>query len=191
MKRVVFAGLFCIVGCTATDLFAPFIVPPEETQPVVGGLADLRPYIGRLQLCENVPIDRGLFMLASCGCGNWRVLFQPNDGSKQVQFPIAFFTNGEYQTTGEVAVYGLEEAKQIGFSGRVNQDAGTITGKAMSGLFRAHASAARGDGHAQPVDACILCHLGDDPVFPLPDTHPDRYKTNPRVCLDCHSANGM
>lgn len=188
MKRVYFIVLLGVVGC-GTDYFAPFITAPTEKDIVIGGIADLHPFIGRVQCNDNASSDMGLFMLASCGCGDWRVLVQPNNGAKQFQFPILFYSDGDYATSGEVAVYAVDG--QEGFSGRVDQDAGTVGGRVQNGFFRGFTSAARGDAHAQPVDACILCHLGDDPVFPLPDTHPQAYKTNPRICLDCHSANGQ
>ncbi len=188
LKRTAFVGLIFMMGC-GNDLFAPFIVAPAETDVVIGGISNLQPFFGTLQCSPESKTDNGVFLLASCGCGDWRVLFKPKNGGKQVQFPILFYSDGAYSPTGEVAVYGVDGDK--GFSGRVNQEAGTVSGKGMNGFFRTYASAARTDAHSQPVEACVLCHVGEDPIYPLPDTHPQDYKTNPNVCLNCHSANGI
>jgi len=187
-RRLLSMILFAFGGC-GTDP-ASFIVAPRETDAVSGGITNLQPYMGRLQSSANASSDMGQFMLASCGCGDWRVLLIPNDGNAKTQFPVTFYSNGDYQPTGEVAVYALDG--QTGFSGMVDQDAGTLSGRALNGSFRAFVSATRGgDVHAQPVDACVLCHLGDDPVLPLPDWHVTNYYDYPEVCLHCHSANGQ
>ncbi len=188
VKRVVFVGLIAFVGCGTTP--EGWITQPTETNLVIGGLNNLQPYFAKLQSPDRSLPDMGDFLLASCGCGDWRVLIRPTNGAPQVQFPVRFYSNGPYQPTGEVAVFGTDDDK--GFSGRLNQDSGQVAGNALNGAMAAYIDGLRSDPHVgQTVDACIMCHVGDDPIFPLPPTHPQKYKTNPRVCLECHSANGQ
>jgi hypothetical protein len=178
------SDILLIVGC---DVFTAFITLPDAALTIVpGGLSDTRPYFGKYRRADMPDADLGTFMLASCGCGDWRVLFKPDDGSPQTQFPIAFYTSGEYSPTGEIFVYGSEESNR--FSGSVNQDVGALDAHAEMLSSRYLAVAGRAAIQEQTVDACLLCHVGDDPIWPLPETHPQKYKTNPRVCLECHEA---
>ncbi|MFO0973399.1 MAG: hypothetical protein U1A27_08190 [Phycisphaerae bacterium] len=183
----------CTAGCGLVQdlqtLFLPITPPGSDMQLVIGGLSDLRPYFGGYSIAERPNEEAGQFLLGSCGCGDWRVLFQPYDGSGQTQFPVRFFSFGPYSTDTVVQAYGTEDNDEVLLD--VNQPGGLTGGRArFSGQIRA-ILAKRGDSHVgQPVDACILCHVGDDPIFPLPAWHPQKYKTNPRVCLECHSANG-
>jgi len=52
-------------------------------------------------------------------------------------------------------------------------------------------AAVRGEAHEQSEKAYGLCHIGDDSIFPLPPTHLQKYKTDPLLCLECHSVNGQ
>lgn len=187
-KLLWFMPLVIAVGC---NIFPEvFIAPPgTDLNPVLGGLSNTDPFFGRYRLANAPDVDMGDFLLASCGCGDWRVLFSPTDGGQKVQFPIQFYTAGEYSLSGDVLVHGVEDYKAAG--GTVHQDFGSFEGKAEIALAKYLMSAERSNAHLQPVDACGLCHIGEDSIFPLPPTHPQKYKTNPRVCFECHSANGQ
>jgi len=188
LKKALFVGLVVLVGCGTVP--QGWITQPTETSVVIGGISNLQPYFAKLQSVDRSLPDMGDFLLASCGCGDWRVLIRPNNGAPQIQFPVTFYTNGPYQPTGEVAVYGMNGDK--GFSGRLNQDTGVLGGNAVSGQMAAYIDGLRGDPHVnRTVDACIMCHVGDDPIFPLPSWHNTIYYSFPDVCLHCHSANGQ
>lgn len=188
IKKGVFLGLVALIGCGTVP--NNWITPPTETNVVVGGINNLQPYFGKLQSVDRSLPDMGDFLLASCGCGDWRVLIRPNNGDPQVQFPVRFFSNGVYDPNAEVAVYGTDEDKA--FSGRLKQDTGNLSGNVLSGQMAAFVDGARGDAHVgRTVDACIMCHVGDDPIFPLPSWHNTIYYSFPEVCLHCHSANGQ
>lgn len=176
-----------VVGCNVFPQFIPG--PPTDGTVVVGGISNTNPYFGRFRLANAPDVDMGLFMLASCGCGDWRVLFKPDDGSPQSQFPVQFYSTGEYVPTGRVVVQGTEDYKSV--FAEVDQDGGLCDGRAELALARYLMSADRQSAHDQSVDACGLCHIGEDSVYPLPPTHPQKYKTNPRVCFECHTVDGQ
>lgn len=185
MRKCLLGVLLIAVGC---GVFPTFSVPSADMTAVVGGLTDLRPYFGRAR-AGWLGSETGDFAVSSCGCGDWRALYRSDDGTRQTQLVVKFYSDGDYQANGSVALYGVTDGHVI--MGTVDQDAGDA-----NGLLQLHPdefifSVQRGTAHEQTVDACIMCHLGDNPVWPLPEQHPDRYKTNPRVCLECHSANGQ
>lgn len=177
-----------VVGC---NIFPSFVITPPSPNmnTVVGGLSNTDPFFGTYRLANAPNVVVGDFLLGSCGCGDWRVLFRPTDGGPQVQFPVQFYTNGEYSPFGDVLVHGSTDYNVAG--GMAHQDEGFFEGKAELALARYTMSGNRGDAHLLAVDACGMCHIGEDPIWPLPPTHPQKYKTNPRVCFECHSANGQ
>lgn len=191
MRRIAIALLLLVVGC---DVFSFPIQAPEGMDVVLGGLSNTQPYFGNYKKANFDPFQPssdGIFLLASCGCGDWRVLFKPDDGSQQVQFPVQFYTNGEYAPTGQVTVYGEDEATSRTVRGVVDQDGGSFDGKGESSDIFQNITAQRGDAHNQPVIACGMCHIGEDSIYPLPPSHPQKYKTDPLVCLECHTVNGQ
>jgi hypothetical protein len=157
---------------------------------VPGGMANTSPYFGeyRLASASSHGTELGDFLLASCGCGDWRVLFRPNDGSPKTTFPVQFYTSGEYSPMGPIDIYGKDGSNEA--AGTVDQDAGQFAGRSQTPAGQFVMEAVRGSAHTASVEACGLCHIGDDSVYPLPPTHPDKYKTNPLVCLECHTVNG-
>jgi len=181
--RVLLSGvLIVIVGC---GVLPAVITKPTNMATVPGGLGDVRPFFGNYKLAGLSDEGKGIFLLASCGCGDWRVLFKPSDGSAQESYPVQFYARGEYKTTGLVTVYGEEgDARTYG---TVDQDSGLFSGRAESAGVQKSIAAMRSSQHDQPVEACGLCHIGEDTIFPLPAWHPQKYKENPFVCLECHT----
>ncbi len=85
LRRSLFSILILFVGCNTGG--NQVLTPPMGLSPVVGGIADLRPYFGKFKgALDN---SEGDFLLATCGCGHWRVLMSTPDG-KQWQFPVRF-----------------------------------------------------------------------------------------------------
>lgn len=180
--------MVALVGC---NIVPAFITPPAANLKVIpGGIGDVRPYFGDLRLAEGDDLSEAAFLLASCGCGDWRVLVQPHDGGAQQQFPIKFYnTTGDYDDPSDVTVYGADGEIPAEFSGILQQLPGQLDARMTKGDARYSVSALRGEAHTT-VTACGMCHLGDDPIYPLPETHPKKYLTDPTVCLECHDAGG-
>lgn len=199
MKRIVIigSGILLVAGCPNTPDLLPFAIPAPaaDEQIVPGGITNLEPYFGKYKRYEDDE-EVGDFLLGSCGCGDWRVLFRDANGD-QTQFPVGFYTAGEYQPTGEILAFGEPDDATDAFSGMVNQDTGELTATARVGSLESGITAARTDIHAGggTVQACIMCHIGDDPIYPLDDTHPGNARRaeagRDDVCLECHSANGQ
>lgn len=190
MKRYVLCLVIATAGCDALPI--P-ILPPDGKIPVIGGISNTQPFLGTYKPAglnlSGAP--GGTFLLASCGCGDWRVLFKPDDGSAQEQFAVHFFSDGAYLPDTPVTVFGKNETTSRTIGGTVNQASGAFTGRAENLLRFQSISATRGNAHNLAVEACGLCHIGEDSIYPLPPTHPDKYKTNPLVCFDCHTVNGQ
>jgi hypothetical protein len=100
LPRLLLAILILFVGCSTVGT-APLTLP-TGLSPVVGGITDLRPYFGKFKAASDN--SEGDFLLAGCGCGDWRVLMSTADG-KQWQFPVRFYSTGDYQPTGDVKVF--------------------------------------------------------------------------------------
>lgn len=185
--RVLYLSVLIIaVGC---NLFPTPILPPAGLNIVPGGPANTNPYFGKLRTTQGTPI--GDFMLASCGCGDWRVLIEPSNGLARASFPVHFYTQGDYTADKMVTVYGEDEESGEALSAALNQLEGLTTGVYQPvGEMQSRFDATRGDSHNQPVEACGKCHIGEDTVYPLPSWHPQKYKTNPNVCFECHTVNG-
>jgi len=180
MKRFALFGLTTLVACNVL----PSVFPLEEPEgsAVIGGMADVRPLFGKT-IRPLTSEEVGAFMLATCGCGDWRVLMQNNDGT-QYQFPVHFFATGTYAPTGPVTVFGREESKAA--LGQVDQDDGVVSGHLDLNGERLGFSAQRGDSHALEIQACVLCHAGDNPISPRPPTHPV-YVPGVTDCFSCHT----
>jgi len=180
MKRYAIFGLTLILACNALPVIIPLTEPEGNT--VVGGIADVRPYFGRT-VRPLTSEEAGDFLLATCGCGEWRVLLQNDDGT-QYQFPVSFFANGDYSLSKPVTVFGSEEDKVA--LGEVDQEAGVVSGNVDLNRERLRFSAERGDSHALEIQACVLCHVGDNPIWPRPPTHPV-YVPGVTDCFSCHT----
>ncbi|HKQ47214.1 MAG TPA: hypothetical protein VJZ71_03985 [Phycisphaerae bacterium] len=187
MRQLLFGIVLIIVGCGVLPALSP---PPAHMTPVVGGISNTRPFLGNFKIA-GADASSGTFLLASCGCGDWRALFKPDDGSPQTQMVVLFYSNGAYTPTGEITVYGHDEATGRIVSGSADQDTGLFIGKSQTTVTLEDIAAQRGDAHDLSVVACGMCHIGDDAIYPLPPYHPDKYKTNPLVCLECHSVDGQ
>ncbi len=160
--------------------------PPPDARSVLGGITNTQPYFGRARRADDAG-EVGDFLLASCGCGDWRVLMTPDDGSPQVQLRVLFYTAGEYTPTGSVDVYGQEGEAMIG--GTLDQDTGALDARLQQQIARMRVSAQRGVQHSDSAKACVMCHVGDQPIWPQPPNHP-AFQTDPPDCLTCHSVNG-
>lgn len=177
------AGILLVLACDASNisaLFAP-TAPPAGTTIVAGGIASSQPFFGKLRDARGDEVGDAL--LATCGCGFWRVLAQMSDGS-QFQLTVQYYATSPYVPTGMVEVFGNEDGRTI--SGTVDQDAGVFDGDlyARDGIKTIRAQ--RGNSHEQAIQACVLCHVGDDPLFPRPPTHPP-YVPGQTDCFTCHT----
>lgn len=180
MKRCVLFGATLFVACNAVPSLVPLAVP--EGQRVTGGIADARPMFGKaIRPLDSVEV--GAFMLATCGCGDWRMLLQKTDGT-QYQLPVDFYADGEYIRSGPVAVFGQEESKAA--LGQVDQDTGIVAGDLDIDGERLQFSAQRGESHSLEIQACVMCHIGENPIWPRPPTHP-AYVPGVTDCFSCHT----
>lgn len=159
----------------------PTIQAPAGEAVVAGGITDQRPYFGQLK--GSGADDSTQFVLATCGCGEWKALVSEDNGGKQLEFDVRFYSAAPYVETGAVNVYGQENDN--GLTGTVDQDSGAASGNIKLGTLFAQFSAQRGTNHQDQAQACILCHTGDKPISPLAASHP-AYQTAPANCLDCH-----
>jgi hypothetical protein len=167
------------LACDVIPLIAP-IALPANLRVVPGGIADTRPRFGRTT--DAAGGERGSFLLATCGCGDWRMLIRDPDG-RPSQFPVHFYSSGEYQPTGDVIVFGREG--ELAALGTVNQDAGVTAGDLDISGARRRFDADRRETHEDNIEACVLCHIGDDPIWPQPASHIP-YVEGRTDCLDCH-----
>lgn len=180
MKRkwIWFTSVAALAAC---NVF-PAILPPDGGMiRVPGGIANTQPFFGRVE--DVFHRNLGKFLLATCGCGDWRMLLQYNDG-RQVQFPVEFFSEGPYVPMGPVSVYG----KQLTYegAGTVDQDSGDFSGIVEIDRVRQRALAWREDAHSLAIEACVLCHIGEDPIWPQPPNHP-QYVPGVTDCFQCHT----
>ena len=182
---------FVILGIFAiTAANAPLMLP-SGLSPVVGGIADQRPYFGKFKAAPDN--FEGDFLLATCGCGDWRVLMSTADG-KQWQFPVHFYSTGDYQPTGDVTVFGQTDTEAL--FGTVHQDAGLTDGLSDHNTIPLTFSATRGETHSNAASPCVKCHIADNPIWPQPPNHPSRcaggvttgcFTVDPPNCLSCHT----
>ena len=189
LRRSLFAILILFVGCSTVGA-APLTLPTGLSL-VVGGIADLRPYYGKFKAAPGN--SEGDFLLAGCGCGDWRVLMSTADG-KQWQFPVRFYSTGDYQPTGDVKVFGQSHTEAL--LGTVHQDTGLTDGLSDHNTIALKFSATRGETHSNVASVCVKCHIGDNPIRPQAPDHPSRcaggvttgcFTVDPPNCLSCHT----
>lgn len=169
-----------VAACNVT-YWLPVLAPPIDGTPVPGGIADTRPMFGKTRAADGAAI--GDFLLATCGCGDWRILIQDADG-RQAQCAVRFFAAGAYVSEGPIAFYGEEGALRV--AGTVDQTSGLATGDVDVDIFRRGFDAQRGEAHTDEIESCLLCHIGEDPIYPQPDSHPP-YVEGVTDCFDCHT----
>ncbi len=180
MKRGVVV-IFCVlVGCNVVPIM-PALTLPDALTRVPGGIIDARPYFGNLRIANNDPSAE--FLLATCGCGDWRILITDSDGAQR-QFPVDFYTEGEYSPEGSVTVFGRDG--DVAALGTLDQHTGQTNGDVETGLLFRRFAATRGEAHTQEVSACVKCHIGEDPIFPQPEGHPV-YEPGVTDCFRCHT----
>lgn len=153
---------------------------PLDLQVVVGGISNTQPFFGRLRTVDGAEGD---FLLATCGCGDWRVLITRGDGAR-AQVAVRFYSDGEYVPSGSVTFYGADEATRT--RGTVDQDAGTAVGSIEAFAEVSAISGMRGEAHAQAIQACVMCHVGGDPIWPQPPGHTP-YVMSETDCFACHT----
>lgn len=171
--------VLALPACDAVSFLSPLALPDGLTR-VKGGVADARPYFGKSYDAANNEIGR--FLLATCGCGDWRVLLKDNNGDQR-QFPVSFYDMGEYDPQAAVTFFGRDG--DLAALGTVEQADGTAVGDLDLPIFRRTFAADRRETHENDIEACILCHIGDDPIYPQPPTHP-AYEPGVTNCLECH-----
>jgi len=188
LGRSLLAILILFVGCITVG--ATPLTLLSGLSPVVGGLADQRPYFGKFKGAPDN--SEGDFLLATCGCGDWRVLMSTADG-KQWQFTVRFYSTGDYQPTGDVKVFGQSDTEAL--LGTVHQDAGLTEGLSNHNTIVLSFSATRGEAHTNNAFFCVKCHIGDNPIRPHSLDHPSRcgdgvttgcFTIDPPNCLSCH-----
>lgn len=172
--------LVLIAACDAVSFLSPLSLP-DGLSRVSGGVADARPFFGKS--FDAADQEMGQFLLATCGCGDWRVLLKDSNGDQR-QFAVSFYDTGEYDPMGEVTFFGREG--DVGALGTVDQATGATSGQVDLPVFRRRFSAERRETHSNDIEACILCHIGDDPIYPQPETHP-AYVEGVTNCLECHT----
>jgi hypothetical protein len=176
MRRVAFVVLTVIAGCGVFP--QPLPEEPDPSLRIVGGIADSRPYFGTVDSASN---ETGEFLLASCGCGEWRVLVA--DSAGQRQFPVQFYAGGADPFAEDVTVYGREDDKAI--LALLRQSSGQASGEVHNAGQMQTFTAQRGEAHTEDARACVRCHVGEDPIWPQPEGHP-AFTLDPANCLDCH-----
>ena len=189
VRRVVRLSCLAVIAAAAAgcDLFTIFIQAPTNLDVIVGGPSNIQPFFGRVRTADLANRDIGDFLLSTCGCGDWRAVVAYDDGTLRHQFPVKFYTTGEYVPTGSITVFAQDDPAAL--LGAVDQDAGTADGRVEINAVRMTFTSARGENH-DVVNACVYCHIGDDPIYPLPDTHPPDYLEESTSCLECHSVTG-
>jgi hypothetical protein len=189
LRKSLFTILVLLVGCNTGG--KRLLTLPMGLSPVVGGIADLRPYFGKFKAAPDN--SEGDFLLATCGCGDWRVLMSTADG-KQWQLPVRFYSTGEYQPTGDVKVFGQSDTEAL--LGIVHQGAGLTEGLSDHNTIALSFSAVRGETHTNDASSCVKCHIGDNPIRPQSLDHPSRcaggvtrgcFTIDPPNCLSCHT----
>jgi hypothetical protein len=189
LRRSLFTILILFVGCNTGG--KRLLTLPTGLSPVFRGIADHRPYFGKFKAAPDN--SEGDFLLATCGRGDWRVLMSTADG-KQWQFPVRFYSTGDYQPTGDVTVFGQTDTE--GLLGTVHQDAGLAEGLSHHNTIALTFSAARGETHTNEASSCVKCHIGDNPIRPQSLDHPSRcaggvktgcFTIDPPNCLSCHT----
>lgn len=172
-------GVALVAACNVT-LFLPPLTAPDDKTVVVGGIVDTRPMFGKTIGPDGAEV--GDFLLATCGCGNWRVLIQDADG-QQAQCIIRYYASGDYSSDGDITFYGEGDALKV--LGVINQTTGDASGDIDVDILRRTFTGARREAHTDDIEACILCHIGDDPIYPQPPEHP-AYVEGVTNCLECH-----
>jgi len=170
-----------LTGCNSWFSVVPKD-PPANQKVVIGGLPNQGPFFGKIE--RMIDGKTGDFLLATCGCGEWRALFQLEDGS-QWQLPVNFYTEtGLADLTSDSQVYGREEDRAL--LGLIQELDGHLTANTERGMLNYRVDAYRGPTHTNDANTCVRCHVGDDPVFPQPPNHP-AFQLDPPNCLMCHT----
>jgi hypothetical protein len=180
VRHVALALLAVIVGCASSPTVN---APPGGATLTSAGLDETRPYVGRLKDPSSPDRDLGDFVLAYCGCSCWRVMISRADGTVRTQLLVHFSPQGTSESTAEVVVQGEAEGSIV--TGTVNQNTGLAKGRALIGPYAMIFAADRNQERMDQSDTCIMCHLGEEPIWPLPSEHPE-YQVAPPDCLSCH-----
>jgi hypothetical protein len=189
LRRSLLAILILFVGCRTVGTVS--LTLPTGLSPIVGGIADQRPYFGKFKSASDN--SEGDFLLATCGCGDWRVFMSTADG-KQWQFPVRFYSIGDYQPTGDVTVLGQTDMEAL--LGTIHQDAGLAEGLSDYNTIVLKFSATRHETHNNEASSCVKCHIGDNPIRPQSLDHPPLcaadvttgcFTVDPPNCLRCHT----
>ncbi len=175
------AGLACdgvLTGLIRTDPYSF----NEDIEAVLAKMPAAEPdhaapYTGALAVESGV--DIGTMLMSSCGCGFWRVYaeFGGERYLAQIDFP-------EFPDSFSTFVPALDEP--LALTGRFIEDGEIAFGELIHADTVTRFRAERLENAA--TTGCLLCHLGDDPPRPLPDTH--TAVTQATDCLACHETTG-
>jgi len=180
--RLLFVALLpLLAGCDAWFSVVPK-EPPANEKVVIGGHPNQSPFFGKIE--RLIDGQTGDFLLATCGCGEWRALFQMTDGS-QWQLPVNFYTQtGMADLNSDAKVYGREEDRAL--MGFIQSLDGHLTADTERSMLNYRVDAYRGPTHSDDATTCVRCHVGSNAVFPQPPTHP-AFQLDPPNCLSCHT----
>jgi hypothetical protein len=182
MKRMLLGLLVAAVtGCGATP---EADAPSSQAPPVMHGLKEIEPYFGQLREAESPDQEVGEFMLALCGCDCWRVMMLRDDGTVRTQILVEFSPLAGSQSPDEVVMRGEVDGAIL--TGTVDQEIGSAEGHALIGPYAMRFAARRSEDEADEVRTCVACHVGAEPIQPLPAQHPG-FQLDPPNCLTCHS----
>lgn len=177
-----FALLALLPGCGVFQMLFPIPGSLPDLKAIIGGPTDQRPYFGTVSTVDGSNAD---FLLATCGCGEWRVLIQDAKNNTQWQFPVNFYTNdGQDRPDGDVTVFGKGDT--TGILATLHQMNGTLDGRTDRNESIYLIDATRTETHTDDATACVKCHIGEDPIWPQPPNHP-QFQLNPPNCLSCHT----
>ena len=169
-----------LIGCGAPPVAN---VPSAEAPLILVGLDQTRPYFGQLKGVDSPDRELGDVMLAFCGCKCWRVMMSRDDGAVRTQVLVHFNPQAGRESTDTAIMQGGDDG--IILNGTVDQVTGSAEGRVLIGPYAMVFSAGRSEQPTHQVQACMVCHVDDEPLRPLPAGHP-KYETGPPDCLTCH-----
>jgi hypothetical protein len=134
---------------------------------------ELDPFVGTLK--DTFGRTVGDVVIASCGCGFWRTLIQQDD--QQAETIVTFWDTGAFNGESEtLKVDGFllpGDIAAVGWFSAPDASAGPF----VAPVAREHGAIER---------ACVLCHIGDAAIWPLPPHH-NWHSVSPPDCIRCHT----
>lgn len=169
-----------LIGCGAPPAAN---VPSTGAPPILDGLEETRPYFGRLKGVDSPDRELGDIMLALCGCKCWRIMISRDDGAVRTEVLVHFSPQAGREATDTVVMQGGDDG--VILNGTVDQVIRSAEGRVLIGPYAMVFSAGRSERPTDQVQTCMVCHVDDEPLRPLPAAHPE-FETGPSDCLSCH-----